>query len=276
MKLQPFPFLSLPKELRLMVYERIPINIQHHVVPGQILKSRTETKAWSFTLVDMSISLSILSACRQIHNEAAKLLSRRIHEISSSPPRAMLALHPALRLSIGDVSRRDISLFVPFLDIWNTKLDGTIETISQCLESEGQYVSRDSTPLNRVMGRWGRRLQHQRSLLPAKGNDNQPPAIEIAITADIADTGCGDFGALYEFGHGHRPCDGRKDHRYIVRIVSETFSSIDAEALKNLKTALRDNGVIGSREKFMLGDFLTRNEYEEGWTLRTFHRGSAI
>jgi hypothetical protein len=70
MSTQPFRFLDLPKELRLMVYEYIPTTTRHHV-----LKDRTHDARTSETIfVGKSLEINIMLTCSLVSNE-----SRRIH-----------------------------------------------------------------------------------------------------------------------------------------------------------------------------------------------------
>ncbi|KAF1933590.1 uncharacterized protein M421DRAFT_415930 [Didymella exigua CBS 183.55] len=87
-----FRFLDLPKELRLMVYDRIPCVIDHlalsrrdwsFFVKKQLLHRDLNTvhgdadSKQSVTLVVQTPPSSILTTCRTIYNEALHIISRR-------------------------------------------------------------------------------------------------------------------------------------------------------------------------------------------------------
>ncbi|KAH8724740.1 hypothetical protein GQ44DRAFT_772784 [Phaeosphaeriaceae sp. PMI808] len=89
----PFRFLDLPKELRLMIYERIPITTKHHTMPNfkdmVRLEPRQERPGEStsrITIVTKSFPLvGILSTCRCIHNEAKAFLHDTIRLLKADP-----------------------------------------------------------------------------------------------------------------------------------------------------------------------------------------------
>jgi len=116
---QPFRFLDLPKELRLMVYEFIPVATRHHVLrdftfrdPHTNLIVRlftpTDPEAVStVTLVTKSLHVTgILSTCRLIHDEAKAVLAKKLDKLKSDP----------LRLIV------DAPSIKPTLDVWGSSL----------------------------------------------------------------------------------------------------------------------------------------------------------
>jgi hypothetical protein len=86
MRDQPFRFLDLPAELRLMVYERLPIKITHHTLDyynltlSQLRNGEDESVAFVHEVISGS---SILFTCRQIYSEARSLLHSRVQALRS-------------------------------------------------------------------------------------------------------------------------------------------------------------------------------------------------
>ncbi|KAH9873045.1 hypothetical protein J1614_005442 [Plenodomus biglobosus] len=82
---KPFPFLRLPKDVRLMVYEQLPMTTNEHIIP-------MEVRTHHITIVNYSISgIHILATCRQINDEASYVLNPRLTRILKTPPEIAIA-----------------------------------------------------------------------------------------------------------------------------------------------------------------------------------------
>ncbi|KAF2262070.1 hypothetical protein CC78DRAFT_582993 [Lojkania enalia] len=80
---QPFRFLDLPKELRLMVYGFLPITTIHRTINTSNKEYELEHGSQSITLVIERVPLQVLVVCRLIHEEASSILLPRIASIST-------------------------------------------------------------------------------------------------------------------------------------------------------------------------------------------------
>jgi hypothetical protein len=84
------PFLRLPTELRFLIYEAIPLTRRHQTISpyldsGRALGAHNPSPA-CVHLVTTSISTSILSTCRFLHDEAKVILGPRLQVLRLEPP----------------------------------------------------------------------------------------------------------------------------------------------------------------------------------------------
>jgi len=87
---KPFPFLSLPTELRLIVYEALPIRTQHYHIREKYTRDRPKASCSNLGLIlvlsDVA-GISILATCKTIHAEASKTLGRKLDALRMEPLR---------------------------------------------------------------------------------------------------------------------------------------------------------------------------------------------
>ncbi|KAF2649193.1 hypothetical protein K491DRAFT_721877 [Lophiostoma macrostomum CBS 122681] len=79
-KFQSIRFLDLPTELRLMVYERLPVKATH------IYLARGNGPNGLHAVMKSIVGLSVLRACRSIHSEATAIMDGKKEWIISQPP----------------------------------------------------------------------------------------------------------------------------------------------------------------------------------------------
>jgi hypothetical protein len=74
MENQPFPFLALPAELRLLVYEQIDIVTTTHVIDAHKLEPERQLDkpegCSTILMARKTVDTSILATCRLVHCEA--------------------------------------------------------------------------------------------------------------------------------------------------------------------------------------------------------------
>ncbi|KAF1831221.1 hypothetical protein BDW02DRAFT_557375 [Decorospora gaudefroyi] len=109
---KPFRLLDLPKEIRFMIYEKLPIITQRHDTP---LRNRDHY----LTLVTTTIpGISILATCRQVNEEASHVLAPHLQNILQTPPTViveaqhlvgLIDLHDALCLPQSSILDRVVS-----------------------------------------------------------------------------------------------------------------------------------------------------------------------
>ncbi|PVI03128.1 hypothetical protein DM02DRAFT_726758 [Periconia macrospinosa] len=84
---QPFRFLDLPKELRLLIYEALPVTTHHVPIPGTKVQCK-ETALYS--CVVKTIPLSILGTCTIVKEEALPIVTEKLEQLCARPPQMIL------------------------------------------------------------------------------------------------------------------------------------------------------------------------------------------
>jgi hypothetical protein len=84
------PFLRLPTEIRFLIYEAIPLVRRHQTISPcsdqKPVPGISDPPKIIIHLITTSMSTSILSTCRFLHNEATVIFSARLHALRMEAP----------------------------------------------------------------------------------------------------------------------------------------------------------------------------------------------
>jgi hypothetical protein len=133
-----FQFLDLPAELRIMVYERLPVKIQHHTFSHRAVYDNEDY--WDYngsepgddsdidvTLVVKSLPMALLATCKQINDEASRHMKPALEQLRSELMR--------LIVDTGSFSR----LFQP-QDFFRTAMQHCLTRLE--LAKTGPFITR--------------------------------------------------------------------------------------------------------------------------------------
>lgn len=129
---QTFRFLDLPLEIRLIIYNFLPITTKHHELvdptPPEALyegfpvlaNSAYTFKPPPITLVEKNVPVALRATCRQINRESFDAFRRKLKYISQEPVRLMVHAH-SLKHVVGCAT----SLIV-HIDLHRARLRATL------------------------------------------------------------------------------------------------------------------------------------------------------
>ncbi|KAH7074186.1 hypothetical protein FB567DRAFT_553666 [Paraphoma chrysanthemicola] len=265
---KPFPFLSLPKGIRLMVYEELPIITKVHKFEKELEDDLwKEIRVYRFSLAETTPSTSILATCKTVQSESFAIMERKKLVVAARPLRMIVgsdAFSPSLYSPI--VYFAEHLLYTKcMLDhgriIWNC---GVREEVITRVRSDSYR-----TALLPITMRWARRDNMGNTVCACTDKNSPVPHIEVGmltLTKDINDAVRGFMLLLMSFVP--RPRELRA--QYIVRLTQPTLFMEDGEAYKAVTSYAhrisRDSP--GSVQSVVVGEFVSEQEYIEEWVAK--------
>lgn len=127
---QSFRFLDLPSELRLMVYEMLPVKITRHEFVQQ------SDLPQYFALIDFAAPVAILATCRQIYEEADAILSSKLQQLQSSETHCAIPRLEAGGLALDMITMND-GILQAICDWYNALKDNINADFQSCMTDKG-------------------------------------------------------------------------------------------------------------------------------------------
>ena len=262
------PFLELPTELRLMVYELIPIETKSHdfdfeYYPGETCK---------YSIITASMSAGILAASRQIQAEATDIIVKKLSKIRSLPARMQtdLALLSTLQVPGGPLGH--IENYLAMLN--SAQEQGKHDDVSQQAWNSHDAdaglagVATPHTDLEKLMRKMFLPFQKQRVKI---GNRATTPTFEIGIRPQPAVhwSHFSNYYSLRDFGeHIRRQGDHKYAIQYVLRVVEHSAPAdddMDSFCL-NMRNTFDFNGPNRSPTAPCLGTNIGLEEFRREWS----------
>ncbi|KAJ4295041.1 hypothetical protein N0V90_007049 [Kalmusia sp. IMI 367209] len=279
METQSFPFLDLPKDIRLMVYERIPIITKAGSIKD-LGRKRPRTRAYDkgqLVLLHNNTSTEILRVCRLINSEASAVMQAKLNEIRAQAPRVLLCVAKSdfKRGETADTfafkqqdyfqGLRDIIILLAHIlkrarelsyeSSIDERLPAKVESIITSFlwrwdPSRSHFAYETLLPFARKC--W----QHARYRWTSDHQDTEgllSIVLEVAIVGDSKDSGRGRI----QYAASRRYLEellrsvetDTADLLAVLRLVRSSYFAISAEESQEIKTELNESG-HGSKWSF--------------------------
>lgn len=255
---ETFPFMQLPTEIRLMIYECIPTQVKQHdftTVSGSATPR-------SFTAISKSIHLSILAVSKKVHSEASAIIQRKLDDILRTPPRWIINLSININIHKCGGPLWHMSRYLAKDAVKAKKSLGTVPYLGTGMGASGARYAPEEDPqhakLAQLTEKWFRSLDHQRWKVDAV------PSIEIGLVApehcpsSVTSRAIGQLARILFAEHG--------GFRFVLRKVDHAFPERPDDALANETKALVVGHDRGDSVRAVQGVAIEVEEFEQQWS----------
>ncbi|KAF2108792.1 hypothetical protein BDV96DRAFT_586671 [Lophiotrema nucula] len=207
-------FLDLPKEIRLMIYERLPRTIRHTTL--------TVHEGISATLIQPTTPTSILATCRQINDEAQGIVKNTVDKWVLSSGIKVITISSTLS---NAVLEHVLLLAWTVASHWNLTMEGDKDTalpsaLNQATPSIG--ISLDEALIQRHSG-----FDNERFYMPWLSEEQQRGVAEAYATNKSSVVGFIERAARVFVLHKIRRVQGAPSQAPIIQIVCRSPLSFD-------------------------------------------------
>jgi hypothetical protein len=259
---QPFPFQKLPIEIRLMIYECLPVQIKRHVFNTSSNTIGSSSKGRSFTTVSKYIDLSILLTCRQIHAEASAIMQKKLLDILDTPPRWIIDLSQGVSIHKSGGPLWHISRYLARRAVKARKALGGVPYLGTGMGAGGARYNPENDPdyakLARMTELWFRSLDHQRT------TTNMVPSIEIAVRAPQESIPGATVGTLRLLAKALFEEHG--GFRFVLRRLTDDYPSCPESLSARETKAIEFGHTRGDAVRAAFGPGIEAAEFEEQWS----------
>jgi hypothetical protein len=261
---QTFPFMKLPTEIRLMVYECIPVQIKRDdfaTIGGITATSR------SFAVVSKYIDLSILLTCRDIYYESNAVMQKKLNDIMATPPRWIIDLSHNNNIHKCGGPLWHMSRYLAKRAVKSGKSLGLVPYIGTGMGASGARYNPENDShharLTTLTESWFRSLDHQR-LASASSKNDTCPTIEIALTAP---ENCSHSVALRAICALARVLFAENGgFQFALRKASHLYPLCTEDMLAQEKTVMMTGRDRAGLVRAVQGPVIEADEYDRQWS----------
>ncbi|KAH7069804.1 hypothetical protein BKA63DRAFT_580041 [Paraphoma chrysanthemicola] len=249
---QPFPFLDLPKELRLIVYEHLPIQTIAFSYPPIHRRGASSGRS---TMIAQCITTSILGTSREIYSEAEGILAIKLSRIRDAPPRMLVnARHQTRDPWTNDIIT-GIAQYLYVIE--HSCLQPSAESWSDIMSELRKY----KTPCQASFRRWVQKFEEQRQRHCVL---NVQIGIEVDTTMESADVA---HSVERFYINLVRQMNKYQPFHFVLRLIENAKSPTRIHDIKTILEARVQlfQLHLNSSVKLSVGGIVDRKEFSSEW-----------